>query len=61
MDKVFSKPLHLNDFSQLMIEMKYITCVPEHLKQGDDYDWITLDLYRTILYNYFMWRSSIIF
>jgi hypothetical protein len=38
MDKVFSKPLHLKDFSQLMIEMKYITNVPEHLKQDEEYE-----------------------
>ena len=38
MDKVFSKPLHLKDFSQLMIEMRYITSVPEHLRGDEEYE-----------------------
>jgi CheY-like chemotaxis protein len=32
MDKVFSKPLHIKDFGQLMLDMKYIASVPDHLR-----------------------------
>ena len=32
MDKVFPKPLPIAEFGQLLIEMKFIASVPEHLR-----------------------------
>ena len=32
MNKVFSKPLNIKEFGQLMVDMRYITSIPDHLK-----------------------------
>jgi len=32
MNKVLSKPLHIKEFGQLMVDMRYITSIPDHLK-----------------------------
>jgi DNA-binding response OmpR family regulator len=32
MDKIFQKPLHAREFGQLLMDMRYITTVPAHLK-----------------------------
>ena len=32
MDKIFQKPLHVKEFGQLLMDMKYITTIPDHLK-----------------------------
>jgi len=32
MDKIFQKPLHVREFGQLLMDMRYITTVPAHLK-----------------------------
>ena len=31
MNKVFSKPLNIKEFGKLMVEMRYIEAIPEHL------------------------------
>ena len=36
MNKVFPKPLNIKDFGKLMIEMKYIKSLPDHLKLESD-------------------------
>jgi hypothetical protein len=32
MDKVYPKPLPIKDFGQLLLDMKFIEKVPDHLK-----------------------------
>ena len=32
MNKVFSKPLNIKEFGQLMVDMRYISSIPDHLK-----------------------------
>ena len=39
MDKVYPKPLPIKEFGQLLMSMKFIDDVPEHLRadeQGDE-------------------------
>ena len=32
MDKIFQKPLHIREFGQMLLDMKYINKIPDHLK-----------------------------
>ena len=42
MDKIFQKPLHVKEFGQLLMDMKYITTIPEHLKLDEVECWKNL-------------------
>lgn len=39
MDKIFQKPLHIKEFGQLALDMRYITSIPPHLKLDDIENW----------------------
>lgn len=36
MDKVYPKPLSIKEFGKLLMELKFISSVPEHLKLDEE-------------------------
>jgi hypothetical protein len=39
MDKVYPKPLHIKEFGQMLLQLKFIDRVPEHLILDDNDDY----------------------